>query len=221
MKNCFSVYYNNTEILLAKKDVNFVDGYGVIRPVYSFDMEEDKIFMPLIGIVDQNYQVIANLYSQEDMPKIDLFLKGNFIYKLNVDGEVAVFQGLLENGEFKIYHDLEAMDYKVINDKIIKLTALVDGFQMYALYNVLDMQVSDYYNYISDFKYNDTYQKEIAEAAYLVIDEEGNVLDIIKVIIDLEGNKLTSFKDGKFNLEANSLEEMQELIKAKLGVLTR
>ncbi len=221
MKNCFSVYYNNTEILLAKKDVNFVDGYGVIRPVYSFDMEEDKIFMPLIGIVDQNYQVIANLYSQEDMPKIDLFLKGNFIYKLNVDGEAAVFQGLLGNGEFKIYHDLEAMDYKVINDKIIKLTALVDGFQMYALYNVLDMQVSDYYNYISDFKYSNIYQKEIAEAAYLVIDEEGNVLDIIKVIIDLEGNKLTSFKDGKFNLEANSLEEMQELIKAKLGVLTR
>ena len=92
---------------------------------------------------------------------------------------------------------------------------------MYALYNVLEMQVSDYYNYISDFKYSDIYQKEVADAAYLVIDEEGNVIDIINVLIDLDGNKLTSFKDVKFNLEANSLEEIKELIKTNFGVLTR
>ncbi len=224
MKNCFSVYYNNTEIVLSKSDVKFRDGYGIIKPIYYFFTVNDSIYMPLIGIVDYNYQLVDNLYSQEDVSSLDLFSEGNFLYKISfndsdmVDG---VFQGRIKDGSFKGYYDLGAIDYKVINDTTVKLTSLVEGFKMYSLYNVSEMRVSDYYNYIGDFKYSDNYYKEVADAAYLVIDQEGNVIDIISVVIDIDGNRLSSFKDLKFNLESNDLEELKVLINDSFNVLRR
>lgn len=227
MSKFFSFKYEDLEISMPKSDVKFNYGYGVFEASYV-NIDSGMLYaLDLIGIVDEEFNVI-NLAPKYIMPKIVVFPNDIFIFQYNSTES-------LDNPQISLYREkypdidetecdnLGPCDFKVVSDEVIMLDGIGNGNRLCALYNVVTREaLTPYFNYIGEFKENTNYGKKVAEAVALIKDDNGNIIDELSCIIDLDGNVLSGYKTRVSGLEfdgdkplADVLEEVNKAIRGR------
>ncbi len=216
----FIMNFNGLEILLPKKDVKFKDGYGLVKAYWTTPGEDNVTEVELVGIVNENYEVIMALYPSVLMPKLEILPNGNFVYLLNVD---------FPNEGYKVYQtdvnlqgqafDLQNDDFEVIGGSVIKLRMNVDGIFMEALYDTGKKEfLTAYYNRIGEYTYNKELDTEVSLVNLNLYSQDGMVWDIIKTYINREGKIMQPFVDEVYGLEVetDNLEEVVEIFQKEI-----
>lgn len=167
MKQCFSTYFNGYEIVLSKKDVIFNHGYGIVKALYVEDTEMYYIEESLVGIVDENFNFVVDLFPEYLAPKIEIFPNGVIVkHKESEDIETQDYKVyFVPKTDFSIRYDLVAVDFQVVDENLIILKSLVNDYLLMALYNVTREELlTPYYTFIGEFKQDDMHKEMVAQA---------------------------------------------------------
>ncbi|MBE6154658.1 MAG: hypothetical protein E7163_03710 [Firmicutes bacterium] len=74
MNNCFKTIFEGYEILLPKNNVKFKNGSGIVNAYFKMKYDNLIVDEPLIGIVDEDYNFIIDLFPKRFIRSIIYFL---------------------------------------------------------------------------------------------------------------------------------------------------
>jgi hypothetical protein len=205
MNQSFSVFYSGMEFILPKSSVSFHGEYGLVSIYVPITQDEQEYQVLFTGVVNPNFEIIIEFVPAYEVPKIDFFPNGKVVFQYNhvlEDGTHVfnVYSGCIHNKHLKVEDDLQAKDYTVISEKVIKLNAIMsDGVAVSTLYDIEEkIPLTPYYHYIGEFTYNEKYQEEIAEADIFIIDK-ANVEHRLMFYINHKGEIVSSYEDVNNN----------------------
>ena len=196
VKECFSVYYGTYEIILPKSSVEFKYGKGIVKAVINFEYDNQIYSKDLIGVIDEDYNVIINLVPLAIMPKIEFFANDLCVIKYSEtmdenNLEYNVFSCVVSDGFLRTKCSLEAHDFEVLDENLVMLKSYLNDNLIVALYNPIQEDlITPYYSYISDFKYNSVYNENVARTLLNVTDEYNNPLVSIESFININDSSL-------------------------------
>lgn len=205
MKKSFDLVFGEYTFTLRKQDVQFVDGYGLVKAEINKDAQ-------LVGIVDQDYKEVLPLALMDFIPKVFIAPNGNFIFETYdpETNEKEVWHVDKDHNEY----NLGAYGFGVINQDIIEL-----HYNVYAaLYNTQTKEfLTPFYHYIGPFFYSEKYQCKIASVSFYIQDENGNIINEIRTLINEEGHVLENYYDlvHSEELECKELPLVLELVKSR------
>ncbi len=219
MKNCFTLQVEDETLVLKKDDVAFFNGYGVFSAeLGSYEDGEHITYLPVLGVVNQEYDLVLPLIPTESVLKINIFKEGNILLSLmDKNQEIRVLHATFDNATSTVLV-LDASDYYPFNDDYVQLEKRFGNWQYYALYDVVQKKrVSEYFNVISNFGYNSMLGQEAALANYYITDNEGNIKDIIACFINIKGQIITNFRSlfDDVDLGTQKLDEAVKIYKGK------
>ncbi len=201
-KKTFTLICGEFTFLLRKKDVEFYNGYGIVRATLD---EENK----LIGVVDKDYNIVLPLTPERAVGKLFIASNGNFIFTGNTsDRGPIVFHVSVSGYEA----DLGAFDFWPLDEEVIQLY-----YEEYStLYDTQSKEfLAPFYHYIGPFVYSEKYGCKVARVSFYVEDKNKNVINEVSTIINTRGIVLENYFDlalGK-ELECKNATEVLKLVR--------
>ncbi len=216
MNNSFKIICGEEEITLLKKDVEFINGYGIVHALFgSYDDDDNFQLTRCIGIVDQNYEEVIPLIIEQNLLDILILAKGNILLKVQTENSEDILHFTFKGSQAKFCAELNCVAFFQVDNNLVQLQNNEEAWARYALYDVNNKKLlSDYYSVIGSFIYNSEFKEEIALANSYILNEDGNVIDIISTFINKKGKILKPFKSLSLNIELQSsnLKDAQEEI---------
>lgn len=204
MNKAFTLNCGEFTFILRKEDVKFYNGYGIVKP--KLDSTSG-----LIGVVDKDYKIVLPLTSEEFVSKLFIAPKGNFILRAYVSelNQYQVFHIDIDGNEI----NLGANDFIVLDDEVIQLN--------YDNYSVLydDTQIGDFltpfYHCIGLFTFDEKYECKVAKASFYNEDENGNIINEVRTIINTKGEVLENYLVDGIETESRDLSLVLDLVRRR------
>lgn len=210
MKQSFSMKYLGYEILLAKKDVTFKNGLGIVHAEFLCDTTDGHWYkLPLIGIVDQEFKTIVPLFDSSLLMNLALFDGQVFLRMKNPVNEQTFISYQMERQEDGswIQASVPFDDFTQVNDSILKVRIRNNVF----LYDAFNNQIiSQTFHFIGSFSYRDDLKETAAPADYFFPYDEDH-FNQLETYINLEGKIIAPYFDcdnQKYYDQGVDLEEM-------------
>lgn len=204
MNKAFTLNCGEFTFILRKEDVKFYNGYGIVKP--KLDSTSG-----LIGVVDKDYKIVLPLTSEEFVSKLFIAPKGNFIFGAYISEQniYQVFHIDIDGNEI----NLGANDFIVLDDEVIQLN--------YDNYSVLyDTQIGDFltpfYHCIGSFTFDEKYGCKVAKASFYNEDENGNIINEVRTIINIKGEVLENYLVDGTEIESRDLSLVLDLVRRRL-----
>lgn len=219
MVNYFKVQANGTDILLSKNCVKFNGDFGIVRAItYNFVTDEngtEEYTIPLIGIINKDYENVTDFIAEFEVPKFDLFKNGMFVCKKYTDGTSVVY---IIDCNIQEAISLGVQDYEVVEDGLIKIKTRLEAYNIVGLYRPFQKDKVLFYNYLGNFCFNEMFGEEVAEAISLVYDEHGNIIDEVSCYVNKRGKEVSCYKSKKLGQEFPKMNfsELKIIIKSTL-----
>ncbi len=214
--NLFSLYFNNQEIILPKKDVKFKNGLGIIEAYGCINISDINIDIPLIGVVDTSFSLVFPLLPKELVVKLDI-LENGLVCIIKERGEYI-------NSDTVVYHyagddsyELDASSYEVINPKTIKLVLRENGKYLFGLYNVTTNIATPYFDKLGPFTANQGNQTRVAVATAFIYDGD-TIINSISCTLDEYGNVVSNYKEANNGEEFAASMELIDIVNFLKGI---
>lgn len=210
MKECFSLYFNGIEIVLPKRDVSFVGDIGIVKVLYTFDIDDEAYAINLYGVVNRDYELVLGYIAENQLDKINI-MKDNYIlikYSKDMKEEMPICcQYQYKDGNIYL-NQLPIYDYEVLTDSVIKMKIMEDDTHLEVLFDILKQEfISNFYYFIDGFTFNQEYQCMVAKAGYYMIDDNKLYHEII-TYIDINGRMLEAYYDIKSDTYYENIEDI-------------
>jgi len=220
MNNCFKTIFEGYELLLPKNSVIFKNGAGIVNAYFKMEYDNLIIDEPLIGIVDENYNFIIDMFPKRFIRNINLFPNDIIIQYTEklTDNDVYVF--LIPKDDLKTRYNLLANDYQVVDENLLILKSIDDEIPICTLFDINNKQLlTPYYNYIGEFKTVKGYDENVAIAYFYIRNEYKEIISKIEFYINKKGKVVSVYRNTMTNdTYDNSLdfEHVLELVKSDI-----
>lgn len=211
MNQSFSMNYLGYDIILAKRDVTFRNGLGIVQATFTPDALEEGYYyrLPLIGIVDQEFKTIVPLFAANLLMNLAL-LDGQIFLRMknpvNTDLSCAYQIERQKDGTW-LQASVPFDDFTHIDGSILKVKVENNVF----LYDALQNQIlSPTFHFIGNFTYVDHLGEIAAPADYFFPYDEDH-FNQLETYINLQGQIVAPYFDydaQKYYDPAIDLEEM-------------
>ncbi|MDE5540139.1 MAG: hypothetical protein K2J20_06620, partial [Bacilli bacterium] len=204
-ENLFSLGFMGQEIILPKRDIVFKNGLGLVQAYGYYNLGTAVISVPVVAIVNEQYLPIFKLTPRQIVPKIEMLDNGDIVGIVVGNNEYnnnkgTVYHFYVEDGNENIL-PLDADNYVVISQDVLKISTLIDGRLMYALYSVIaKSSITCYYDRIGVFNYDEAFGGIVAIATAFIWDEDKKINEV-SCMIDEKGNVVSNYKELNSGLE--------------------
>ena len=131
VNHAFLINYNNFEFILPKSSVKFQNGYGLAQATYV----DYGTYLPLWGIVNENFKVILDLTDISLIPKIN-FLPDNKAIAIMYDGFSYSVNLCSLTDKLNIVYQTNAVNYKLITENECLLGYQDNGEYSFILFDI-------------------------------------------------------------------------------------
>lgn len=197
MEKYFYANYMDQRIMIPKRNVDFENGFGKVGAfVYLYSIDGDLLMMPILGVVDKNFNVVLDYKFASFYSNINFLPGGSILYVIDVNEDFYAHNYNVAlrkpNGEVKY---LDASDYKIVDDELIVLECEVGGRKRYCLSNVAMEETADnLYDYIGDFVYKEEFGCEVAEVGIFVAEGSDSVnFEVLTFFINKNDEQVSSY----------------------------
>ena len=215
MKQCFSIYFNGMEILLPKKDIQFIGDLGLVKVCYDGLIEDCFYCDYLVGVVDRNFDEVIPLFPVSQLGRMEIF-DGGVLLCINkgiTEDLYRVYQ-IEKVNEKVVRTSLPFLYFVPVSNNVFKVQMDVDGNIEEALYDASKKEIiSSCFHFIDSFIYNENLKEKVAEASYFLPYNEEQ-FNQIKTYINLKGEIVAPYLDCDQNKIYDSNMDIQEIVMA-------
>lgn len=215
MKQCFSIYFNSTEIILPKKEVKFIGNLGLVKVYYDDLIGEDFYCDYLVGVVDVNFNEFIPLFPVSQLGRIEIFDSGVLLcINKGITKDLYQVYQIEKTCDNVVWNSLPFLNFISVSKNIVKVQIDIGGDIVEALYDVSKKElISKYFHFIDSFIYNENLHEIVAEASYYLPYNEEQY-NQIKTYINLKGEVVAPYLDCDQNKFYNSNMDFREIVMA-------
>lgn len=215
-KAFFEIDFMEQKIIIPKANVNFEHGLGVVGAlVYLYNADGELFTAPILGVVDEDFNIILDYNFFVIYPKIRIFSEGKVLYvtDINENFNHPNYTIILKNKLGNI-HYLDASNFREIDEELVLLEFDFNGRKRYNLFNVREeRESSNIYDYVGEFSFKEEFGCEVAEVGYFVGDDEAKDFDVITFYINKNEEIVSAYSYRNQVFDKNmSLEDILESV---------
>ena len=215
MKQCFSIYFNGMEILLPKKDIQFIGDLGLVKVCYNGLIDEYFYCDYLVGVVDRNFDEVVPLFPVSRLGRMEIF-DGGVLLCINIGITEDLYQvyQIEKVNEKIVWNFLTFLYFVPVSNNVFKVQMDVDGNIEEALYDASKKRlISNCFHFIDSFIYDEKLKEKVAEASYYLPYNEEQ-FNQIKTYINLKGEVVAPYLDCDQNKIYDSNMDFREIVMA-------
>ena len=215
MEQCFSLYFNNTEILLPKKDITFIGDLGLVK-VYFNSMVANFFYNDyLVGVIDKNFNEVVPLFSVGRLGRIEIFDNGVLLcINKGITKDLYRIYQIEKVNDKVVWNSLPFLYFASVSSNVFKIQMDIEGNIVEALYDASKKElISKFFHSIDSFVYNENLKEIVAEASYYLPYNEEQ-FNQIKTYINVKGEVVAPYLDCNQNKIYDANMDFREIIMA-------